>query len=141
MFAFDTNSFSFEYCNPGELALTFLMEDKRLICLTFKGENIQVQEDADYPKFVINQMDYNSDFYYNYLIKLKIIEIEVFSSTIDNSIVDELIIFNCENGKKILLECTICMNGSIKLYFVQQNNHPLAIAKTEKLIKTASFQY
>lgn len=100
LFAFDTNSFSFEYCNPGELALTFLMEDKRLICLTFKGENIQLQEDADYPKFVINQMDYNSDSYYNYLINLKIIEIEVFSSTIDNSIVDELIIFNCENGKK-----------------------------------------
>ncbi len=138
MFSYDINFCSFEYCNPGELVITYLLNDKSYICLTFMAENIHLDGEAVYPKFVINQVKYSSECFYHYFINQRIIEIDIYSSMVDSSTIDELIIFKCDNGKQIILECTISMNGSIKLYFVQQNSQ-LAEEKKDKLIKTASF--
>lgn len=138
MFSYDINFCSFEYCNPGVLVITYLLKDQSYICLTFMAENTQLNGDAVYPKFVINQVKYNSECFYHYLINQRIIEIEIYSTMVDNSTIDELIIFKCDSGKQILLECTISMNGSIKLYFVHQSSQ-LSKERKDKLIKTASF--
>lgn len=138
MFSFDINYFSFEYCNPGQLAVTYLLNDKSFNCLTFKAENIEFQEEVVYPKYVIKELKYNSDCYYHYLINHRIIEIEIFSSKIDNSIIEQLINFKCDDGKQFLIECTTSMNGSIKLYLINQNAQELIEAKKNKLFKTVS---
>lgn len=129
MFCFDPKEFSFEFCNPGELEITYLSENRSFNCISFKAENFILDKEVQYPQFIINESLYNSDCFYHYLLNLKILEIEIYSTNLDSKCIDKIILLNCEKSVKILIECTISMNGTIKMFFINDN---------EKLVKEKS---